>query len=89
MLLAGGVPVYVDLKPPTWGLDVAALAAAFGSRTKAIVLNSPGNPTGALLSDGDVAAVAALCAKHDVIAISDKTKAPTSESNRRARADKA
>lgn len=53
-------------------LDRAALAAAFGPKTAAIVVNSPHNPTGTVLSIDDLRAIADLCLHHDVIAIADE-----------------
>jgi len=54
------------------GLDVAALRAAIGPRTRALLLNSPHNPTGTVLNREELAAVAALCVAHDLIAITDE-----------------
>ena len=57
--MAGGRPVPVTLRPPGYALDVEALRAAVTPRTRLILLNSPHNPTGAVLSPEEVAAVAA------------------------------
>ncbi|MFT7836238.1 pyridoxal phosphate-dependent aminotransferase [Saccharothrix sp. BKS2] len=54
------------------GLDVAALAAAFGPRTRAVLVNSPHNPTGTVFTRDELAAVARLCVEHDVVAITDE-----------------
>lgn len=54
------------------GLDVAALRAAIGPRTRALLLNSPHNPTGTVLNRDELAAVAALCVEHDIVAITDE-----------------
>lgn len=54
------------------GLDVDALRAAIGPRTKALLLNSPHNPTGTVFSRDELAAVAALCVEHDIVAITDE-----------------
>ncbi len=54
------------------GLDVEALRAAIGPRTRALLLNSPHNPTGTVLNREELAAVAALCVEHDIVAITDE-----------------
>lgn len=69
---AGGKIVPVSLQPPNWTIPHDQLAAAFGPKTKAILVNSPHNPTGTAFSKADLEAVAELCKKHDVIAICDE-----------------
>ena len=69
---AGGVAKLVSLHPPHWRLDRATLEAAFTSRTRFVVLNTPNNPCGTVLADEDMALLAALCVAHDVIAICDE-----------------
>ncbi|GGP56699.1 aminotransferase [Saccharothrix coeruleofusca] len=54
------------------GLDVAALRAAIGPRTRALLLNSPHNPTGTVLTRAELAEVARLCVEHDLVAITDE-----------------
>ncbi|MGW3207620.1 pyridoxal phosphate-dependent aminotransferase [Streptomyces sp. NPDC001135] len=73
--LAGGVPRFVPAAGPDWAVDPDALAAAFGPRTRAIVLNSPANPTGRLLTDDELRLIAELCATWDVVAVSDEVYA--------------
>ncbi len=58
--------------PQPWRLDVEALATAFGPKTKAIFVNSPLNPVGRVFDEGELAAIAELCVRHDVIAICDE-----------------
>jgi N-succinyldiaminopimelate aminotransferase len=80
--LAGAVEVPVPLTPPPletagaaprgFTLDVERLAAAIGPRTRALVLNSPHNPTGMVLDLATLDAVAALCVEHDLVAITDE-----------------
>ncbi len=70
--LAGGVPRYVTLRPPEFRLDPDELRAAFGPRTRAIVVNTPHNPTGRVLDEGELGAVAELCHEFDAIAITDE-----------------
>ncbi len=69
---AGGKIVPVSLQPPDWGIPRDKLEAAFSDRTKVILVNSPHNPTGTAFSKSDLEAIAALCIKHDVIAICDE-----------------
>ena len=78
-ILSGATPRYVTLRPSTslgagaeWSFDPDELAAAFNDRTKAIILNTPNNPTGKVFSREELEAIAALCRKWDVIAISDE-----------------
>ena len=70
--IAGAVPRYVTLREPGWSFDEAELAAAFTSRTRAIVINTPGNPTGKVLRAEELAAIARLCQRHGVLAITDE-----------------
>ena len=69
---AGGVPKLVSLQPPRWRFDRAMLEAAFSDKTRFVVLNNPNNPAGTVLPDEDLALLAELCVKHDVIAICDE-----------------
>jgi aspartate/methionine/tyrosine aminotransferase len=67
----GGVPVYVDTYPD-FRIDPKRVAAAITPRTKLILLNSPGNPTGAVASEADVRALAELAAERNIALISDE-----------------
>jgi aspartate/methionine/tyrosine aminotransferase len=71
-VIAGATPRYVTLREPDWQLDEAELAAAFGNQTRAIVLNTPGNPTGKVLRREELTLIAGLCQKYDVLAITDE-----------------
>jgi len=71
--LAEGVPVFVPLRSQDWGLDAEAVRQAITPRTRAIVLCSPGNPTGAVYDEADLAAVCRLAVEHDLVVISDET----------------
>ena len=55
-----------------WSFDVSALKAAFGARTKAIVLNSPHNPTGRVFSAREMEVLCQLCQQHDVLVLADE-----------------
>ncbi|MDL9937825.1 pyridoxal phosphate-dependent aminotransferase [Gordonia sp. ABSL1-1] len=72
--MAGGVRRTVPLVSDADGfvLDRDALAAAFGPDTAAILVNTPHNPTGTVLSDDDLTEIARLCIEHDVVAITDE-----------------
>jgi aspartate/methionine/tyrosine aminotransferase len=63
---------FVPLHPPGWSFDPEALRAAFGPRTRAIVVNTPHNPTGKVFSRPELEAIAALCQEHDALAITDE-----------------
>jgi aminotransferase len=71
-VLAGASPRFVPVRPPHWRFDPDELASAFNDRTKAIVLCNPNNPTGAVFTRDDLEAIAALCRKWNVIAITDE-----------------
>jgi len=69
---AGAVPRYVRLEPPDWRVREDALAAAFTSKTRAIVINTPVNPAARVMDDEDIALIARFCVRHDSVAISDE-----------------
>jgi len=71
-ILCGASPRFVRLREPDWSYDPAELERAFGNRTKAIVINTPNNPTGKVFSRGELEQIAALCRKWDVIAVTDE-----------------
>jgi aminotransferase len=71
-ILADAVPRRVSLRPPDWSFDEAELAAAFGDRTRAIVINSPNNPAGKVFSRRELEAIGALCERYDSVAITDE-----------------
>src|SRR5213079_1297985 len=71
-ILSGATPRYVTLREPGWSFDPDELAAAFNDRTKAIILNTPNNPTGKVFNRQELETIAALCRKWDAIAISDE-----------------
>lgn len=69
---AGGVVREVALQPPGWRIDRAALEAAVGPRTRAILFNNPHNPTGRLFSAEELQAVADVAQSHDLTVIADE-----------------
>ena len=70
--LLGAVPRLVRLEPPDWALPRAALTAAFGPRTRALLLNTPMNPTGKVFTADELAFLAGLVVRHDAVAICDE-----------------
>jgi aspartate/methionine/tyrosine aminotransferase len=85
IVMAGGVPRFVTLHPPAsiaggtghpdqgrWHFDPDALQAAFNNRTRAIIINTPHNPTGKVFTRPELELVADLCREHDVLAITDE-----------------
>ena len=70
-VLCGARPVNVPL-PIGQPLDLDRLARAFGPRTRAIILNTPNNPTGKVFTAGELAGIAALCERHGAYAITDE-----------------
>ena len=72
VILTGATPRIVTLRPPDWTFDEADLDAAFGERTRAIVLNSPNNPTGKVFTRDELEAIAKRCVRWDAIAITDE-----------------
>jgi aspartate/methionine/tyrosine aminotransferase len=70
--LVGATPRVVSLRMPRWEWDPDELRAAFNSRTRAVVLNTPHNPTGKMFSRAELEFLAQLCCEHDVVVISDE-----------------
>jgi len=76
-ILSGALPRFVKLRPPAdpggeWAFDERELRAAFGARTKAIVLNTPNNPTGKVFTRAELELIRDLCLEHDALAITDE-----------------
>ena len=70
--LAGAVPRFVTLRPPGFRLDLEQLEAAFSPQTRAVLINTPHNPTGRVFDREELEAVARLCLSYDAIAICDE-----------------
>ncbi len=70
-ILSDAKPVFVPLTVPDWTLDVDALKAAVSPRTRAIILNSPHNPTGHVFTRAELEAIAAVCIEHDLMVFTD------------------
>jgi aminotransferase len=71
-LLSGAKPVWVNLRPPHWSLDPDELRRAFTNRTKAVILNTPHNPTGKVFRQDELALIAELCQKYNALAFTDE-----------------
>ncbi len=69
---AGGIPKLVRLEPPTWRLPREELAAAFSSRTKLILFNTPMNPCSKVFDHEELDFIARLCLQHDAYAVCDE-----------------
>lgn len=72
ILRAGGVPRFVDMRPPDWRLPIDEIEATVSGRTRLILFNNPMNPVARVFDAGEVDALAALCVRHDLIAICDE-----------------
>ena len=72
MIMAGVTPRYIALRGENWSFDPDELAKAFNRRTRAIIVNTPNNPTGKVYSQEELGVIAGLCQKHHVIAITDE-----------------
>jgi aminotransferase len=71
-VISGAVPRFVALRPPDWSFDPEQLRAAFNAKTRAIVINTPHNPTGKVYSRTELELIAQLCLEHGAIAITDE-----------------
>mgnify|MGYP000955831622 CR=1 FL=1 len=71
-ILSGAIPKYVNLYPPYWQINYDELAASFNNKTKAIIINTPNNPTGKVFSKEELQFIANLCLKWDTYAITDE-----------------
>jgi N-succinyldiaminopimelate aminotransferase len=72
IIMANAVPVYVPLHPPAWTFDTDELRSAFTRKTRALILNTPQNPTGRVFTRQELALIAELCIEHDVTVIADE-----------------
>lgn len=71
-ILSGAVPRYVKLHAPDWSIDFDELSNAFNSKTKAIIINTPNNPTGKVYSKLEMEFISKLCIDWDTYAITDE-----------------
>jgi aminotransferase len=70
--ICGATPIFVPLRPPDFTFDAEELGRAFSPRTKAIIVNTPNNPTGRVFTREELETIAALCREHDAIAVTDE-----------------
>ena len=70
-ILSGAIPRYVTLHEPDWRIDADELRAAFGPRTRAIILNSPHNPTGKVFARAELELIAGLAQQYDALVLTD------------------
>jgi len=71
-ILSDATPRFVKLQPPKWTFDPGELAAAFGPATKAIILNTPNNPTGKVFERAELECIRDLCIRWNAFAITDE-----------------
>lgn len=71
-IISGAIPRYVTLHPPEWTFDEADLAAAFNEKTKAIIINTPHNPTGKVFSREELEIIGKYCQQWNVLAFTDE-----------------
>jgi aminotransferase len=71
-LLSGAKPVWVPLHPPDWRFDPDELRRAFSPRTRAVIVNTPNNPTGRVFSREELSLIAGLCQEFDAYAFADE-----------------
>ena len=71
-ILSGATPRFVKLSPPDWTFDERELSAAFGPHTKAIILNTPNNPTGKVFSRAELEFIRDLCERWNAFCITDE-----------------
>jgi aminotransferase len=72
LLSMGAVPVFVSMHPPEWELDLEAVKERIGPRTKAIVVNTPSNPSGKVFTRAELKAITDLAVDHDLFVFSDE-----------------
>jgi aspartate/methionine/tyrosine aminotransferase len=71
-ILSGATPRFVKLRPPDWSYDERELATAFGPHTKAIILNTPNNPTGKVFTRAELEFIRDLCVQWNAFCITDE-----------------
>ncbi len=72
VMMAGAVPRFVRLEAPDWGFDFGAVERAVNGRTRAILVNTPHNPTGKVFSADELERIARLCVERDLVCITDE-----------------
>ena len=72
LALSGGIPIFVPLRDPDWSIDEKDLARAFAQNPKAILINTPANPSGKVFTREELERIARLCREHDTYVITDE-----------------
>lgn len=72
IVMAGGIPVGVELSPPRWNIRFDLFTSAISSKTKAIIINTPMNPTGKVFNDEELSTLGEICLEHNLVVISDE-----------------
>jgi len=70
--IAGGIPKFVTLRPPDWSFDADHLESLFSERTRAIIINTPHNPTGKVFTHDELSFIADLCKRYDALVVTDE-----------------
>ena len=71
-ILSGATPVVIPLVPPDWRFDPEQLRQAFSAKTRAIIINTPHNPTGKVYTREELGFIGSLCQEFDTLAITDE-----------------
>jgi len=71
-ILSGATPRFVKMRPPDWTFDRDEMRRAFSGKTRAIIVNTPNNPTGKVFTRDELLFIAGLCSEHDALAITDE-----------------
>jgi aminotransferase len=72
LALRGGVPRFVPLRPPDWSFDPADLRARLSRRTRAVLINTPSNPSGKVFTRQELGVIADFCTENDLLAVTDE-----------------
>lgn len=72
LVATGAVPVFVKTRAPSWDISFEDFEAAITERTRAVIINTPSNPSGKIWTSDELARMAELCEKHDLIAFTDE-----------------
>ena len=72
LALSGGIPIFVPLRDPDWSIDEKDLARAFAQKPKALLINTPANPSGKVFTREELERIARLCREHDTYVITDE-----------------
>ena len=68
----GAVPVYVEMRPPDWSFEISDIEKVTTNKTRAIVICTPGNPSGKVFTEDEIKKIASLAIKHDILVFTDE-----------------